>query len=566
MDSENNRTVITVIRRIVFAGLIILIAWFLLIALRGAISEDLIRKMNEGEKPEEFISYDTATWDWTVSLRTGEPVSGIIGERLDETIQFISLCALSSFILAAILLTLGYFTGKATARPAWLARIISILRLLLVSNGVSTPVFAVGTVFVIFITVGGTQSLQPDSLLLKIWTVCFSSLLPAWLLVQYGHGELANLNENTPAPILVRHMAIRLIIRLLKMVGIIIVISMSAGLLMYRGLGSVLVSHIYMGDFPVIFGITWLFIIIVTVVKLIAGLAEIAYNHYMTPISLQEEDEEWTPLRLAIPNGWLIFCFVLVAVSALVALIGPYLAPYGYNEIILADRVAPPSAMHILGADNLGRDIFSRILYGIRIDVFAGLTCAVMMPIIATGWAMLSIYVKKAGSWLGDTLEELVMLPVELACAFPWLALLLLIMSMQLRDISIFIISLVIGLILLPRAVVMIREAYISSPAERSWIKNLLLTLPSMLIFVVAAGILYLSTASYLGLGVPPPSPELGSMLAGTGRQYMLEAPWMTRWPVICLSLLLTIWVMAGDALLEKLGFRSKAVWAKAME
>ena len=63
-----------------------------------------------------------------------------------------------------------------------------------------------------------------------------------------------------------------------------------------------------------------------------------------------------------------------------------------------------------------------------------------------------------------------------------------------------------------------------------------------------------------------PPTPELGSMLAGTGRQYQLEAPWMVQWPTLCLCLLLTIWVMAGDALLEKLGFRSKAVWVKAME
>jgi len=69
-----------------------------------------------------------------------------------------------------------------------------------------------------------------------------------------------------------------------------------------------------------------------------------------------------------------------------------------------------------------------------------------------------------------------------------------------------------------------------------------------------------------MGLGVPPPYPELGGMLSGAGRQFMMQSPWMALSPVVTLSLLLLIWVMAGEALLERLGFRSKAVWAKTME
>ena len=106
-NTDNKRVTTTLIRRVVFAGLIILIAWLMLIGLRGCISEDVIRQMNEGEKPEDYISYSTATWDWTSSLRTEEPVSGIIGEKLGATFQFIGLCALFSLVLAAILLTLG---------------------------------------------------------------------------------------------------------------------------------------------------------------------------------------------------------------------------------------------------------------------------------------------------------------------------------------------------------------------------------------------------------------------------------------------------------------------------
>jgi peptide/nickel transport system permease protein len=87
-----------------------------------------------------------------------------------------------------------------------------------------------------------------------------------------------------------------------------------------------------------------------------------------------------------------------------------------------------------------------------------------------------------------------------------------------------------------------------------------------MFILAIAGGILYTSSLSYLGFGIPPPMPELGGMLSGTGRQYMLEAPWIAYWPRLVLALLSFVWVMAGDALLERLGFRSKAVWAKTME
>jgi peptide/nickel transport system permease protein len=87
-----------------------------------------------------------------------------------------------------------------------------------------------------------------------------------------------------------------------------------------------------------------------------------------------------------------------------------------------------------------------------------------------------------------------------------------------------------------------------------------------MVLFAVGGGIIYLASVSYLGLGVPPPAPELGGMLSGPARRYMLQAPWMALWPPAVLILLLTAWVMAGETLLERMGFRSKALWSKVWE
>ncbi len=246
-------------------------------------------------------------------------------------------------------------------------------------------------------------------------------------------------------------------------------------------------------------------------------------------------------------------------------MIGPNFAPYHWNEIMLQNRLSPPSPELLLGADNVGRDIFSRLLQGIRIDIQVGLMSAGIVVVIATGWAILAAYFKKANNWLGDTLEDIVMLPRDVICAFPWLVLLLLLMSIV--GPGLVQVVLVVGLVvLLPRAVGMLREAYSSPPVGRSWLYSVLWSVPVMFTFAVAGGILYTSTVSYLGFGVPPPSPELGSMLSGAGRQFMMEAPWMLLWPGILLAFLSFVWVMAGDALLERLGFRTKALWLKAVE
>jgi peptide/nickel transport system permease protein len=301
----------------------------------------------------------------------------------------------------------------------------------------------------------------------------------------------------------------------------------------------------------------------VVLVKLAAELLEIAYNHFSRlPVST-EHREEPAVARITIPRGWLVFCLVLVFISIMVAIVGPALAPYGYNEVWVGGKLAPPSGQFWLGTDNVGRDLFSRLLYGVRVDILAGLMCAGILSGAAAGWAILAAYLKKANNWLGDTLENIVMLPRDVLCAFPWLVLLLLLMSIV--GPGFIRVALIGGLVLLPRAVGMMREAYHSPPVRRGWLYSVLWSIPVMFLFAVAGGILYTSSVSYHGGGIPPPTPELGGMISQASL-WQTQAPWVVQWPSICLATLLLVWVMAGDALLERLGFRSKAVWAKVVE
>ncbi len=568
MSPESKRALIAAARRVAFAGLILLGAWLVLAVTRAAIPLSVIELLAESTHMSvdawSEIVYES---DWSNSFWTSEPVAGLISLRLPITMQLLVFVGLLSLAIAAVLLFLGVLISQVTERPSWLARVRQVLRLVLVSGGVSTPIFMGGTLFIVSAALWWDWSPPKTYEGVSWWPVFFVSLLPAWLLVQAGHGELAKWPGKLSGSygLLARHLSIRLVTKLLKLVGAIFVVSMLVEqIFAYPGLGRLLMEATNRRDLPVLFGVTWVLVLMVVLVKLAADLIEIAYNHFGKPAPSPEQAGEQPAPRLRIPMGWLIFCLVLVFISIMVAVVGPAFAPYEMNEIILADRLSPPSTEHFLGTDNLGRDVFSRLLFGFRTTLSASLLSAGILVVIATGWATLAAYLRKANNWLGDTLEDVVMLPRDVICAFPWLVLLMLLMSMV--GPGLLQVALIGSLVLLPRAVGMVREAYGSPPEGRGWLYSVLWSIPVMLLLTVAGGILYTSSLSYFGFGVPPPTPELGGMLSGAGRQYMLTAPWMAQWPSICLALLPFLWVMAGDALLERLGFRTKALWLKVVE
>jgi hypothetical protein len=134
-----------------------------------------------------------------------------------------------------------------------------------------------------------------------------------------------------------------------------------------------------------------------------------------------------------------------------------------------------------------------------------------------------------------------------------------------LDDHSVIYVAFIVGLVMLPHAAGTIQEAYRSPPGGKTWLKNVLLSIPVIFAFTAAGVILYVSTITYLGFGISPGIAELG-MLVNTGNAYAQQAPWLVLRPIIILSVILLIWVMTGEALLERLGFRSKAVWSKTME
>jgi ABC-type dipeptide/oligopeptide/nickel transport system permease subunit len=387
-----------------------------------------------------------------------------------------------------------------------------------------------------------------------------------WLLVQAGHGEVGRYPAaDRSAGALARDVGVRLLTTLLKLAGVMLALAMvTEQAFNLPGAARFLLQVVMRRDFPVIVGILWVFALTVIVARLAGDVIGIAFDHYVAGRNQPENPNTQETRRRTIPKAWLYVSLGLVAASILVAAIGPALTPYGANEVSLDARGLPPGEGHLLGTDMLGRDVFTRVLAGIQTDLRVSGIAVGALSLVAVGWAMLAAFVRKRDNWVGDTLEDLVMLPRDILTAFPWLAMLLVLISLV--GPGVYQMAFIGSLVLLPRAVALMREASGSPPADRSWLQAVLLSIPVMLLLATAGGFVYTSTISYLGVGVPPPVPELGGILAGEGRRYLAESPWLARWPGIVLGLLTLVWVMAGDTLLERVGFRTKAVWSKVFE
>lgn len=246
----------------------------------------------------------------------------------------------------------------------------------------------------------------------------------------------------------------------------------------------------------------------------------------------------------------------IVLVLVLTGIFADVLAPYGYKAYILADKLAPPSARHILGTDNIGRDQLSRIIYGARISLIVGLAGAALDTLVATVIGITS-------GFAGRKVDIIVQRFVDAWMCFPSLFLYLTVMTVL--GPGLLQVVLVLGISsgirssrVVRSAVIGIKEnlyvaAAIAVGAPTRWIllRHVLpnVMAPIIIIFTVGMGgmILQEATLSFLGFGIPPPVPSWGGMLSGPGRQYMIEAPWMALWPGLALSIVVYGINMLGD-------------------
>jgi peptide/nickel transport system permease protein len=268
---------------------------------------------------------------------------------------------------------------------------------------------------------------------------------------------------------------------------------------------------------------------------------------------------------------------IILAAIILASLLAPWLAHRDPLQQSLADRLRPPtfvdsSSDYLLGSDHLGRDIFSRILYGVRVSLILGVLAVFVSGLIGVSLGLVSGY-------YGGVLDNIIMRITDIMLSIP--VILLAIAVIAVLGVGFTNLVLVIGLtqwMVYARVVrgetLSLKEKEFVEAARALGVGDLgilfrcifLNTLPTIIVVAtlnVATVIVLESGLSFLGLGIQPPTPSLGYMLA-EGRLYLETAWWYATFPGLVLMLIVLAINMMGDGLRDILDPYRRQIYERA--
>lgn len=277
--------------------------------------------------------------------------------------------------------------------------------------------------------------------------------------------------------------------------------------------------------------------------------------------SLSDRRTGNSPLARLLRNTRAVAGLVLLVVFCLMALTAPLVAPYEADEQILLDRLKPPSAEHIMGTDQLGRDIFSRALYASQISIPIGIFAMLVAATVGITVGMVAGYV---GGWVDNLLMRL----TDMLLAFPIFFLLITITALFGRTIPVLI--LMLGLTswgvnarVVRGQVLSLKEKEFVEAARSLGASGPTIVLrhifPNIIPIIivdatlrVALVILIEGGLSFLGLGVQPPTPSWGNMIADGGA-LLRRAWWVSVFPGLFLFLCTISFNLVGDGVRDAL-------------
>jgi peptide/nickel transport system permease protein len=259
---------------------------------------------------------------------------------------------------------------------------------------------------------------------------------------------------------------------------------------------------------------------------------------------------------------------VIVGAAVLVAIFAPYLTPHDPFAQNLNLRLVPPVWMdgsqpeHLLGTDQIGRDYLSRLIYGTRISMLIGI-----LTVIASG--LIGITLGIIGGFYGGRTDDVVMFLITCRLSIPLILVALTVVALVGSSLAVVILTL--GLLLWDRFAVVARTAtmqvrnldYIAAAQAAGasrvhvLVREVLPNIANHLVVVatleMALAILLEAALSFLGLGVPPPLPSWGLMIA-EAKEYMFFSPWVIMTPGVVLFVLVLGINLLGDGLRDMLG------------
>lgn len=266
-------------------------------------------------------------------------------------------------------------------------------------------------------------------------------------------------------------------------------------------------------------------------------------------------------------NKSAVFGLLIVFILIFFAIFAPLIAPYEPNIQNLPHRLMPPfwyelgSFSHILGTDDFGRDLFSRIVYGARISIMIGL---ISVGISLSFGLLMGVF----AGYYGKFIDLVIMRVVDIMLSIP--AILLAIVIVAILGPSLYNAMIAIGIVGIPTYARIVRASVLSEKEKeyvvasrvngssnlRLMFKVILPNCASPIIVQATMGfasaVLEAAGLSFLGLGAQPPTPEWGAMLADS-LQYIVTAPWMILYPGLAIFLTVLGFNLIGDGLMDVL-------------
>lgn len=266
-------------------------------------------------------------------------------------------------------------------------------------------------------------------------------------------------------------------------------------------------------------------------------------------------------LRRLRKNPLALVSALVLVIAIVVALLAPLIAPYAPEQTDFANTLAPPgTAGHLLGTDDLGRDVLSRIMLGVR--------ASLMVAVLAVATALLIGVPLGLASGYFQAVDSVISRLTDLMLAFPFL--ILAVGLAAIRGASLGNAAIAIGIAQIPGVVRVVRSdtlrlksldfvaAAVVDGASDLWVlrRHILPNATSVVLVqatvAIPAAILGEAVLSFLGLGIQPPDPSLGTMLANA-QQFAARAPWAAVLPGVAIMLLALAFNVFGDSLRDAL-------------
>src|SRR6059036_1490283 len=261
-------------------------------------------------------------------------------------------------------------------------------------------------------------------------------------------------------------------------------------------------------------------------------------------------------------EGWPMVPITILVVLALLAIFADVIAPHDPQVGLLGERFRPPawqqggSTAHLLGTDHVGRDVLSRLIFGARVSMVVGFTAVIFAGVVGTVLGILAVY-------LGGWVDQVVMRVTD-----AWLALPALVFAIFLATMlgpSMWNIVIILGSVYWTRYARVIRGEVLSL-REREFVKlaeiagasrtrvilnhilpNVLNTAMVLASLTIGVVIIAEASLSFLGVGVPPPEPAWGSMLADGRSMLMVGDWWLTVFRGLCIMMVVLATQLMGD-------------------